>query len=40
MRHNLGANYALNPNVPQQSLFGNYYQFGKKAVAASATTSD
>ncbi|MDV3874518.1 hypothetical protein CMU01_00570 [Elizabethkingia anophelis] len=40
MRHNLGANYALNPNVPQQSLFGNYYQFGKKAVAASATASD
>lgn len=40
MRHNLGANYNLNPDQDPSvnGLHGNYYQWGRKAVAATATT--
>ncbi len=42
MRHNLGASTTLDPDAPTggnfQNLFGNYYQWGKIAVVANATT--
>jgi len=37
--HNLGANTALDPLVPAQGLNGNYYQWGRSAVAATGATS-
>lgn len=42
MRHNLGADYSLNPdqNPSIAELHGNYYQWGRKAVAATAFTTD
>ncbi|ATC38248.1 fimbrillin family protein [Elizabethkingia anophelis] len=42
MRHNLGADYSLNPdqNPSIAQLHGNYYQWGRKPVAATATTPD
>ncbi|OOG19219.1 hypothetical protein BWD42_04535 [Sphingobacterium sp. CZ-UAM] len=41
MRHNLGANYNLDPdqNPSVSGLHGNYYQWGRKAVAATASTA-
>lgn len=40
MRHNLGANTALNPDQSPSviGLHGNYYQWGKAAVVADAST--
>lgn len=41
MRHNLGATYSLNPdqNPSVSGLHGNYYQWGRKAVVANASTA-
>lgn len=39
MCHNLGAtNTSLDPNVPVQAIHGNYYQWGRSAVVATAST--
>ena len=38
MRHNLGANTSLDPDVPVQAIHGNYYQWGRPAVVANAST--
>jgi uncharacterized protein (TIGR02145 family) len=38
MCHNLGADTALNPNIPVQGIHGNYYQWGNSAVVANAYT--
>ncbi|HCD9236050.1 TPA: hypothetical protein NEG48_003069 [Elizabethkingia anophelis] len=40
MRHNLGANTALDPDIPNSALIGNYYQFGRSAIVANAATPD
>lgn len=42
MRHNLGANYNLDPdqNPSVRALIGNYYQFGRKAVVATSSTGN
>ncbi|MBP1164669.1 uncharacterized protein (TIGR02145 family) [Chryseobacterium sp. PvR013] len=39
LTHNLGADTSQDPNVPNQAIMGNYYQWGKKNVAATAYTS-
>ncbi|MCT4329607.1 hypothetical protein HZP13_07765 [Elizabethkingia anophelis] len=39
MRHNLGVDTSLDPDQPSQAIFGNYYQFGRKAVVATGYTS-
>jgi uncharacterized protein (TIGR02145 family) len=36
--HNLGADTSLDPNVPVQGIHGNYYQWGKIAPVANAST--
>ncbi|KYH06601.1 hypothetical protein A1704_23665 [Chryseobacterium cucumeris] len=38
MRHNLGADTSLDPDVPVQGIHGNYYQWGRAAVVADAST--
>ncbi|MCS3533094.1 FISUMP domain-containing protein [Chryseobacterium sp. JUb7] len=38
MRHNLGANTSLDPDVPVQAIHGNYYQWGRATVVANAST--
>ncbi|HFK5505092.1 hypothetical protein [Elizabethkingia anophelis] len=38
MRHNLGANTSSNPDIPSINIAGNYYQWGRKAPVATATT--
>ncbi|AZA53386.1 FISUMP domain-containing protein [Chryseobacterium sp. G0201] len=38
MRHNLGANTSLDPDVPVQGIHGNYYQWGRPTVVANAST--
>lgn len=38
MRHNLGADTSLDPDVPVQGIHGNYYQWGRAAVVATAST--
>ncbi|HFK5586140.1 TPA: hypothetical protein ACGZ92_002349 [Elizabethkingia anophelis] len=38
MRHNLGANTSSNPDIPSVNIAGNYYQWGRKAPVATATT--
>ncbi|WP_162032070.1 FISUMP domain-containing protein [Chryseobacterium potabilaquae] len=35
-RHNLGVDPNLNADVPSQAIVGNYYQWGRRSVAASA----
>ena len=37
MRHNLGANMSLSPDVPVQGINGSYYKWGNKNPSASAT---
>ena len=38
--HNLGAtDISLDPNVPVQAIHGNYYQWGRSTVVATASTS-
>ncbi|MEF9478766.1 hypothetical protein OWR28_14570 [Chryseobacterium sp. 1B4] len=39
MTHNLGADITLDPNIPNQAIMGNYYQWGKKNPVATAYTS-
>ncbi|MFS4432240.1 FISUMP domain-containing protein [Chryseobacterium sp. S90] len=39
MTRNLGADNSQNPNVPVQSIFGNFYQWGKLNAAATAYRS-
>ncbi|MET3539180.1 FISUMP domain-containing protein [Chryseobacterium limigenitum] len=38
MRHNLGADTSLDPDVPVQGIHGNYYQWGRATVVADAST--
>ncbi|WP_407533996.1 hypothetical protein [Elizabethkingia miricola] len=38
MRHNLGANYASDPDVLSPNIVGNYYQWGRNAVVATVAT--
>ncbi|MBP1164667.1 MULTISPECIES: FISUMP domain-containing protein [Chryseobacterium] len=38
MTHNLGADMSLDPNTPVQAIMGNYYQWGRKNVVATAYT--
>jgi len=38
MRHNLGADTSLDPDVPVQAIHGNYYQWGRSDVVADAST--
>lgn len=38
MCHNLGADTSLDPNVPVQGIFGNFYQWGRATVVANAST--
>ena len=38
MCHNLGATTSLDPNVPVQEIHGNYYQWGRIAAVADAST--
>ncbi|MCT4142437.1 hypothetical protein HZP65_17025 [Elizabethkingia anophelis] len=38
MRHNLGANYASDPDVLSPNIVGNYYQWGRNTVVATAAT--
>ena len=38
MAHNLGANYDLDPLTPVEGIHGNYYQWGRSAVAATTAT--
>jgi len=38
MRHNLGADTSLDPDVPVQGIHGNYYQWGRPNVVADAST--
>jgi len=40
MAHNLGADNSLNPLTPAQGLHGNYYQWGKIAVAATSSSTN
>jgi uncharacterized protein (TIGR02145 family) len=37
--HNLGADTTLDPNTPVPGIHGNYYQWGRAAVVADASTS-
>jgi uncharacterized protein (TIGR02145 family) len=39
MAHNLGANNSLDPHTPVQGIHGNYYQWGRSAIVADASTS-
>jgi len=39
MAHNLGADYSLDPLVPVQNIHGNYYQWGRATIVATASTS-
>ena len=39
LRHNLGANYTLDPDNPVRAIHGNYYQWGRKEVVADASTT-
>ncbi|SMO72438.1 major paralogous domain-containing protein [Chryseobacterium rhizoplanae] len=39
LTRNLGADPSQDPNVPSQSIMGNYYQWGKKNPVATAYTS-
>ncbi|MCT3923209.1 hypothetical protein HZP94_08290 [Elizabethkingia anophelis] len=39
MRHNLGADTSVNPDIPTQLTNGNYYQWGHKNAVASEATS-
>lgn len=39
MTHNLGGDITQDPNVPTQSIMGNYYQWGKKNAIATAYTN-
>ncbi|MEF9478724.1 hypothetical protein OWR28_14355 [Chryseobacterium sp. 1B4] len=39
MTHNLGADQTQDPDVPNQAIIGNYYQWGKKNPVATAYTS-
>ena len=39
MRHNLGAVLSADPDKPDQNINGNYYQWGRSRVVATATTS-
>ncbi|HFK5527943.1 TPA: FISUMP domain-containing protein [Elizabethkingia anophelis] len=39
MRHNLGATLSADPDIPSQDINGNYYQWGRSRVVATATTS-
>lgn len=36
--HNLGADTSLDPHVPVQGIYGNYYQWGRNTVVADAST--
>jgi uncharacterized protein (TIGR02145 family) len=38
MRHNLGADTSLDPDVPVQAIHGNYYQWGRSVPVANAST--
>ena len=38
MRHNLGADTSLDPDVPVNGIHGNYYQWGRAAIVASANS--
>ncbi|MDV4102675.1 hypothetical protein CMT19_16675 [Elizabethkingia anophelis] len=38
MRHNLGANTSLDPDIPRQAIVGSYYQWGKNSEAATASS--
>jgi len=40
MRHNLGADMSLDPDIPVQEIGGNYYQWGRYNVAATAGTPE
>jgi uncharacterized protein (TIGR02145 family) len=39
MAHNLGADTSLDPDVPVQDIHGNYYQWGRSTMVATASTS-
>ncbi|MBT2623666.1 FISUMP domain-containing protein [Chryseobacterium sp. ISL-6] len=39
MTHNLGADTSLDPNVPNQAIIGNYYQWGRLNPVATAYTN-
>ncbi|MBT2620603.1 FISUMP domain-containing protein [Chryseobacterium sp. ISL-6] len=39
MTHNLGADTSQDPNVPNQAIMGNYYQWGKLNPVATAYTN-
>ena len=39
MCHNLGADTSLDPHTPVQGIHGNYYQWGRSAIVADASTS-
>ncbi|WP_183148041.1 fibrobacter succinogenes major paralogous domain-containing protein [Chryseobacterium nematophagum] len=39
MRHNLGANTDLDPDIPVKDIHGNYYQWGKDIIAATIDTT-
>ncbi|MHA7608029.1 FISUMP domain-containing protein [Elizabethkingia meningoseptica] len=38
MRHNLGADISADPDVPSLNTIGNYYQWGRSKVVATAST--
>ena len=38
LRHNLGANTSLDPDIPVEAIHGNYYQWGRPTVVANTTT--
>jgi len=38
MRHNLGADYSKDPDVPTKEINGNYYQWGRSEVKATPDT--
>ncbi|WP_170947315.1 FISUMP domain-containing protein [Pseudomonas sp. Irchel 3E19] len=40
MRHNLGANYSYDPDVPVKEIHGKYYQWGRLAAVADTDNSD
>ncbi len=37
MRHNLGANMSLSPDIPNQEIAGSYYKWGEKDASAKST---
>lgn len=39
MSHNLGADITQDPDIPNQAIMGNYYQWGKKNAVATASTN-